>query len=370
MEFTTPLGLVAGLVVLVIGANTLVKGATGIAQRVGISSLVIGLTVVAYGTSTPELAVSVAGAAGGSPSIALGNVFGSNVANVLFILGISALIGAMRVDRRLIRIEVPIMVGLAFFVFLLSLDGGISRIEGVMLALLAIAYTVFTIRTAKTDPEEQTIVDRQTRDESATPPSIVTSVVFSLLGLGALVVGSQLLLNSATSIARALGLSEIIIGLTIVAVGTSLPELATSIAAAIKGDRDLAVGNVIGSNIFNMTFVLGSSGLAASGGLPVPDSVLNFDLPVMLAVCFACLPIFFTGHVIMRWEGMVFVGYYVAYVAYLVLNATSHEHAELMEAAMTGFVLPLTVMTLVVLFLRETRARSDNSSRSKPHISA
>ncbi len=365
MSVLTIVGFIGGLALLVVGANLLVKGSSGIARRFGISSLVIGLTVVAYGTSSPEMAVSVAGAAGDNPGVALGNVLGSTVANVLLILGISALFGPMLVQRRLIRIEVPIMVGLVVVTYFLAWNEVIGRVEGVLLFLLAIAYTVFTIRTSRKDPEEQEAVAG--REESPKRQhGIGLNIVFALIGLGTLVGGSQLMVNSAVDIASALGLSDVIIGLTVVAVGTSLPEIATSIAAAIKGDRDLAVGNVVGSNIFNMTAVLGLSGMAASNGLPVPESMLSFDFPVMLAVCIACLPIFFTGHVIMRWEGVVFLAYYAAYVAYLVLSSTDRDRAEQFNFALIAFVIPLTVITFLVLVVREVRGRMLNRPYAAP----
>jgi cation:H+ antiporter len=355
VDLFTFVGLVGGLILLVGGAEVLVRGAGSIAKGFGVSSLIIGLTVVAYGTSAPEMAVSVAGAAGGEPGVALGNVVGSTIANILLILGISAVIGSLAVARRLVRIEVPIMIAIAVGVFLMATNGVIGRVEGIVLVIAAIAYTAYTILGAKKNPDEAP----PPQEEAPKERGKLASAGFILVGLVGLVAGSQLLVDSATEIATALGLSDVIIGLTVVAVGTSLPEVATSIAAAIKGDRDLAVGNAIGSNIFNLSIVLGLSSVVAPVGLPVPQSLLNFDFPVMIAACVACLPIFFTRYCVNRWEGAAFLGFYVAYVTYLVLDATGHSRAETFGDAMAFFVLPITGLTIVVALVREFYRRKE-----------
>lgn len=345
-----------GLLALIAGATLLVRGASRLALSFGISPLVVGLTVVAFGTSAPEMAVSVGAVLDGRVDIAIGNVVGSNVFNVLFILGASALIAPLVVDIQLIRQEVPIMIGASLLLLLLGLDGVIAWFDAALLFGLMLAYTTFLV--VQSRRETQAAKDEYT--EALAPAAAATwdrsplvQLGLVLAGLGALVLGSQWLVEAAVNFARALGISDVVIGLTIVAAGTSLPEVATSLTAAIKGERDIAVGNVVGSNTFNILGCVGLSGLAAgSTGLAVPPSLLAFDFWVMLAVALACIPVFLTGREIARWEGAVFVLYYAAYVAYLILAAQQHDALRTYTLAMTGFVLPLTVVTLVAVLLR------------------
>jgi cation:H+ antiporter len=347
---------VGGLLALIVGATLLVRGASKLALSFGISPLVVGLTVVAFGTSAPEMAVSVGAVLDGRVDIAMGNVVGSNVFNVLFILGASALIAPLVVNIQLIRQEIPIMIGASLLLLLLGLDGRISWFDGALLFSLLLAYTGFLV--VQSRRETQAAEGEYT--EALAPASAairdrspLVQVGLVIAGLGSLVLGSQWLVEAAVTFAKALGVSDLVIGLTIVAAGTSLPEVATSITAAMKGERDIAVGNVVGSNIFNILGCLGLSGLAAGGtGLTVAPSLLSFDIWVMLAVALACMPVFLTGREIARWEGAVFMLYYVAYVAYLILAAQQHDALRTYTLAMTGFVLPLTVITLVAVLLR------------------
>ncbi len=350
---------VAGLITLVAGAQFLVRGASKLALSFGISPLVIGLTVVAFGTSAPEMAVSVRSAWGGQVDIALGNVVGSNIFSVLFILGLSALIAPLVVAPQLIRQEVPIMLGASVLLFLLALDGSISRVDSAVLFGLLIVYTVFLIRQSRR--EQQATRDEYAMEFGATADTWDRhwSAQLGLIvgGLVLLVAGANWLVDAAVAFATALGLSEMVIGLTIVAAGTSLPEVATSVVATLRGERDIAVGNVIGSNVFNILCVLGLSGLVAPQALSVAPAMLSFDMLVMIAVALACLPIFFTGHRIARWEGALFLFYYVAYTAWLLLAAQQHDALATYGAVMVTTVLPLTAITLVVIAVREWRAR-------------
>ncbi|MCZ8129949.1 MAG: calcium/sodium antiporter [Steroidobacteraceae bacterium] len=348
--------LVLGLAVLVVGAEGLVRGASRFALSLGVSPLVVGLTIVAFGTSSPEMAVSVQAATSGQVDLALGNVVGSNVFNVLFILGVSALIVPLVVDRQVVRQEVPIMVGASLLLVVLALDSAISRTEGVVFLVLLAAYTAMLYVQSR----------RASAAGSASPVEAATSswdshwavqLLLIVGGLVLLVIGARTFVGAAIELARAFGVSELVIGLTIVAAGTSMPEVATSIMAAVRGQRDIAVGNVVGSNTFNILGVLGLTAVVAPTSLPVAGSLQTFDLPVMTAVAVACLPIFFTGHTIARWEGAVFVGYYVAYVAYLVLNAQQHDALDDYSLAMRWVVLPLTLLTLAVIVVREFRRR-------------
>ena len=350
---------VLGLVLLVVGAEALVRGASRLALAVGISPLVVGLTVVAFGTSAPELAVSVQSAASGRADLALGNVVGSNIFNVLFILGASALIVPLLVARQLIRQEVPVMVGVSLLLLALALDGRIGRGDGALLAALLLAYTAFLVYQSRRQGQgggaglPDTAPAASTGWESRLPVQLFLIAA----GLGALVLGATWLVDAAVGFAQYLGVSELVIGLTIVAAGTSLPEVATSIVAALRGQRDIAVGNVVGSNVFNILGVLGLSSIASPAGIQVAPAVLAFDLPVMIAVALACLPIFFTRNLIDRWEGALFLAAYAAYMAYVLLAAQQHDALHPYSLVMVTAVLPLVAVTLAVIAWREWQER-------------
>ncbi|HXG37151.1 MAG TPA: calcium/sodium antiporter [Bacteroidota bacterium] len=357
MDLTTTILFILGLFLLIGGAELLVRGSSRLAAAVGISPLVIGLTVVAFGTSSPELAVTVQAAVAGQADIAVGNVVGSNIFNVLFILGVSALITPLVVSQQLIRLDVPLMIGASLTMIVMSFDRTLSRMEGVILFAGLVAYTVWSIRQSR---REQAAVKLEYEREYGKPPersakAILLQILMAIAGLTLLVLGSRWFVEGAISIARFMGVSELIIGLTIIAAGTSLPEVATSIIASIRGERDIAVGNVVGSNIFNIFGVLGSAAILAPSDIAVSSAVLSFDLPVMLAVAVACLPIFFHENRIDRWEGGVFFGYYIAYTAYLILDSTGHDYLPYYSAVMLWFVMPLTTVTIVVVLLRYAR---------------
>jgi cation:H+ antiporter len=341
--------LVVGFVLLTLGAEALVRGASAIARGLGISPLIVGLTVVAFGTSAPEFAVSLEAAWTGQAGIALGNVIGSNILNILLILGLSAVISPLFITSQLIRVDVPVMMGCSLVVILLALDNEIGRLDGAMLFTALLLYIGLQIRQGR---RERVSEEGEVAGPGAGRARWLRNAVLLIAGFVLLVLGARLLVSSAVAIAQGLGVSDLIIGLTIIAAGTSLPELATSVIAAVRGERDIAVGNVIGSNVFNLLGVLGLSALLSPAGITVPPEALRFDLPVMLAVAFACLPIFVTGMEIARWEGALFVAYYVAYTTYVVLAAMGHESVGFYSAAMLWFVLPLTAITLILLFAR------------------
>jgi len=354
---TTALLFIAGLALLVLGAESLVRGASKLALSAGISPLVVGLTVVAYGTSSPEMAVSVQAAVSGRNDLAVGNVVGSNIFNVLFILGASALISRLVVARQLVRQEVPIMIGVSLLLLFLGMDGRVSLMDGALLVGLLLGYTVFVIVQSRRELKTQARAVEAGGDGSGWDRHWAVQALLVVVGLGLLVLGANWLVEAAVAIAKGLGVSELVIGLTIIAAGTSLPEVATSILAAIRGQRDIAVGNVVGSNIFNILGVLGISAVAAPQGLAVAPAMIVFDIPVMIAVAVACLPVFFTGHLIARWEGALFVALYAAYTVYLILAARQHDALDTFGVAMTFVVLPLASLTLAVLAGREWRAR-------------
>jgi cation:H+ antiporter len=351
-----------GIIALVLGAESLVRGASKLALSFGISPLVVGLTVVAFGTSAPETTVSVSAVLSGQTDIAVGNVVGSNIFNVLFILGLSALIVPLRVDAQVIRQEVPMMIAASALLLVFVLDQQVSFFESTLLFTLLIAYTVFLIVQSRRQSalvQAEYASEIKPAAEAAWDSKLPIQLALVLVGLALLIFGSRLLVTAATGFARQLGISELVIGLTIVAAGTSLPEVAASVSAALKGERDIAVGNVIGSNLFNILGCVGAAGIASGfSGLAIGPSVVSFDIWVMLAVAFACLPIFVSGREIERWEGGLFLLYYVAYVAYLILAAQQHDQLQAYSSVMLSFVVPLTIVTLVVSMIRRPSASS------------
>lgn len=359
MDLLTLILFVAGLGLLIGGAELLVRGASGLAARVGISPLVIGLTVVAFGTSSPELAVSIGSSRSGDADIALGNVIGSNIFNVLFILGLAALITPLVVAQQLIRLAVPLMIGATLLLLLLALDGAIGRLDGALLSGAVVAYTAFLVWQSQRETSQIVLseYDEAFGEEPRPATAWPLQAGSVIAGLGLLVLGSRWLVGGAVELASAIGVSDLIVGLTIVAAGTSLPEVATSVIASLRGERDIAVGNVVGSSIFNILGVLGLSSLVSTDGMNVAPSMVTFDIPIAIVVALACLPIFFTGHLIARWEGALFLGYYVAYTFYLLLNAAEHDALDAYNSLMLAFVLPLTAVTIAVLAIRELRTR-------------
>ncbi|HMR64244.1 MAG TPA: calcium/sodium antiporter [Anaerolineae bacterium] len=360
MDIWTLVLFVIGLGLLVIGAEALVRGASRLAAAVGVSPLVIGLTVVAYGTSAPELAVSVQSAYAGQADIALGNVVGSNIFNVLFILGAAALITPLIVHGQLIRRDVPLMIGVSILLLLMGVDGRIGRIDGILLFSGVVIYTIWSIIQSRR--ESRAVQAEFAQEFGASPPqgpkAVVTQLGYIAAGLVMLVLGSNWLVDGAVALAQAFGVSQLVVGLTIVAAGTSLPEVATSIVASFRGERDIAVGNVVGSNIFNILSVLGLAAAVSPSGITVAPAAVSFDIPVMLAVAVVCLPIFFTGGMIARWEGLLFLGYYTAYTVYLVLSATGSEALPEFRTIMIFGVIPLTMLSLLISLTQTLRGKS------------
>ncbi len=349
-----------GLVLLMAGGEVLVRGASRLAGAVGISPLVIGLTVVAFSTSAPELAVTVQSAVSGNPDIAIGNIVGSNIANILLILGLSAMVLPLVVAQKLIHFDIPLMIGVSALLLLLGLDGTISRLEGIVLIALLITYVVVVVRQSRRESravkeEYAAAFPSEAEPDSGPVPPWWQNLLLVIVGVAMLVVGAGWLVDGAVVAAQALGVDELVIGLTIVAVGTSLPEIATSIIASVRGERDIAAGNVIGSNIFNILSVAGFTAIVAADGVPVAPAALSFDIPVMIAASVACLPIAFIGKRINRWQGGLFVGYYIAYTLYLMLSATHHAALPWFSNIMLWFVMPLSGVTLAIYLWRSAR---------------
>lgn len=349
---------ILGIVLLLGGGELLVRGASRLAVSMGISPLIVGLTVVAFSTSAPELAVTLKSVYAGKADLALGNVVGSNISNILLVMGLSAVLMPMVVSQKILRIDVPLMIAASLLLYVLAMDGRIGRFEGGLLFGGIVAYTVFAIYTGRRQPEPD-VEKEYARAYGDQPGKVRHRWALHLLWVAAgvvlLVLGAGWLVKAAVAAAKALGVSELIIGLTIVAVGTSLPELATSLIAIRHKESDIAVGNLIGSNIFNILSVMGLTALLAPEGVAVARAALYFDIPVMIITAVACLPIFFVGHRISRWEGLLFVGYYAAYVTHLILKATAHEALLLFNQFIIWFAAPLTVITLAICCWRSRR---------------
>lgn len=369
--FFASLLVLAGFVALVGGGELLVRSSSILAAAAGISPVVTGLTVVAFATSAPELAVVIQSAYAGKTDLAIGNAVGSNIFNVLFVLGLSAMVAPLIVRAQLIRLDVPLMIGASGLLLLFSLDGNLGRVDGLVMFVLLVVYITWTIvqsRKAEKEVKAEFAAQYATDSSAVGEPKdlrLGVECVIFLLGLGLLVLGANLAVDGSVRIAKSFNVSELIIGLTVVAVGTSLPEVVTSIVASYRGERDIAVGNVVGSNMFNILAVLGLGSALAPGGIAVTQNAIRFDIPVMIAVAIACLPIFYIGHKIARWEGFVLFGYYLAYTAYLILDAKGHGYVKILEGALVLFVIPLTVLTFLIGVFRYWR-RSHRSGSAAP----
>ncbi len=349
-----------GLVFLVGGAELLVRGASRLAAAARISPLIVGLTVVAYGTSAPELAVSGRASLSGDTGVALGNVVGSNIFNVLFILGITAMSSPLTISSQLVRIDVPIMAGVSLLAWLLGRNGVIGPAEGALLLSLLAGYTILQVLLARRYARKESV--QESAPISARPDAglkrVAFHVVFVLAGLACLGVGADWFVRGAMAIAQRLGITELLIGLTIVAAGTSLPELAASVWATVRGERDLAVGNVVGSNIFNLLGVLGASALLSTGGIEVSRDALHYDIPVMIATAVACLPIFISGATVTRLEGFLLWFYYALYLVVLVLDAINSPLERPVSQAIAFIFIPLTATILLSsLFVTENQLK-------------
>lgn len=354
----TILLFVVGLVILILGADLLVRGASRLAAAFGVSPLAIGLTIVAIGTASPEIAVSIQAAVNGQGDLTLGNVLGSNIFNILFILGVTAIVAPIVIAKQLIRKDAPIMLGVSLLTFALAFDGNLGRLDGIFLLIGLIAYIIFALRQSRR--ESKAVQNEYAQEFGLKQPgstrNTTINVLIILIGLGMLVLGSNLLVDSAVAIAKVLGVSELIIGLTIVAAGTSLPEVATSVIAALKKQSDIAVGNAVGSNIFNLLGVLGVGALAAPDGVSVARHVLQLDLPVMVFVALVTLPVFYIDNRISRLEGGLLLSYYIVYVCYIILR-TMASSALPTVTLFTVFFVPVTFIALIVVAVRSMHAR-------------
>ncbi len=359
MEITHVLALAGGLAALVAGGDLVVRHAARLARSLGIAPLLVGVTIVAVGTSAPELAVSTLAALDGRPDVSVGNVVGSNILNILVVLGSAALVRPLVVAQRLVRWDVPIMIAASVLVLLLGHDGVLGGADGALLLGLLIAYLLLAVTLSRREPDA---VAAEYEREFAAPEArdsrrLGSRIAGIAAGLALLTVGGHLAVGGAAAIARALGVGELVISLTVIAGGTSLPELFTVLAAMYRDERDIGVGNAIGSNIMNLLLILGVAALAAPHGLAVAARVRSLDLPVMTAVAVASLPIFFVGRGVSRRDGLLFVSAYLAYTGYVVLDAAASPAAPLVGAILLYGGGPLVAAVLLGPLLRELRRR-------------
>ena len=348
--------LLSGLVLLIAGAELMVRAAVRLAARLNVRPLIIGLTIVAFGSSAPQMAVSLQATLSENTDIAVGSVIGSSIFNILVTLGLSALIVPLRVSRQLVRLDIPLMIGASLLVFVLAWNEELTPLDGLVLLTALVLYLGLLLRQSRHSARRD--------DDGATRARApwFSSLVIMLCGLALLIFAGHLLLDAAVEVATDLGLSERIIGLTIIAVSTSLPGLATSLIAAFRGQRDIAVGNVIGSNLFNLLGVLGFTALVAPTPLSVSPNALDFDLPVMLGVAVLCLPVIYSGYRITRAEGLLFLSLYLAYGLHVVSFTTGMPLAGKLEHLMLFFVLPALVAFLLFTSLRAWRRQHKRES--------
>lgn len=337
---------------LVIGAELLVRAALRLALRLHVRPLIIGLSLVAFGSTAPQLTVSLQAAFQGAPDVAVGSVIGSNIFNVLVILGLAALVIPLRVSRQLVRLDIPLMIAASALVYLLAGNGQLGRLEGLLLVLGLLGYLGMlwhqSRHYARTYPAPEAVHISAGRFWSG-------AILQVLLGLGLLSLAGHLLLEAAVEVATDLGLSERIIGLTVVAVCTSLPELAAALIAALRGEREIAVGTVIGSNLFNLLAVLGLTAVVTPEPLSISPNALDFDLPVMLGVAVLSLPVFYSGYRVTRAEGLVFLCLYLAYGLHVVAFTTGMPLAGRLEHLMLFYVLPVLAAVLMYTTVRAWR---------------
>lgn len=316
MMFSIILAL-AGLILLIIGGETVVKSSSRLAESFGVSPLVIGLTVVAFGTSAPELGVSLMATLEGSADLAVTNVVGSNIFNLAFILGVCALVAPLVVHLQLLKWDIPIAILATFILTLMCLDDVITKVESVGLVLSLIFYTVWLVRSSVKESKDFDVKLSTTKDLARSVKSRIYMFGLFSVGIAILVFGSKILVQGASDLALRAGVPESIIGLTLVAAGTSFPELISSIMATIRGNTDIAIGNVIGSNIFNILFILGSSTFFSENGLSISENVGNYDLPVLLTLSVISFPLLLSGKKIVRWEGAFLLLFYIGYTGHL-----------------------------------------------------
>lgn len=344
--------LICGLLLMIIGAEVSVRAAVVLAALLKTRPLFVGLTVVALGSSAPQMAVGLQAALSDSTDIAVGSVIGGNIFNILVTLGLSALIIPLRVALQLVRVDLPLMIGATALVTALAWNGELSKLDGVILLMGLAAYLAVVTRQFAHGVRHVSTPEESPRRRAR---AITGRLTLMIAGLALLMFGSHLLVGAAVLVAQDLGLSERVIGLTVIAGATSLPALMTSLIAAMRGERDIAVGNIIGSNLFNLLGVLGITSLIATGPLSISPNALDFDLPVMLGVAALCLPLFYSGYRITRLEGLLLLGLFAVYALHIVSFSTGMALAERLERLMIHYALPVLGLCVLIGTLRAWR---------------
>lgn len=353
---------IVGLVALIGGAELFLKGVDHFGLKWGISPIIMGLTVVAFATGAPELAISLKAAAGGNADLVLGNIIGSNIANILLILGITSLVTTLKITKRVVRIDVPIVIAVSFLLFYLAMDGVLTKIDGAVLITGFLLYSIFTyyqIQKSRIVEDGDQIFEYELSVDDLDKGIwfYLKNGGFLAIGLALIVMGSNWMVDSAVTIATLLGISELVIGLTIVSIGTSLPEVATSMSAARKGNADIAVANVLGSNLYNVLLTLGLTLIIAPNFLQVSEAAILLDLPFMLIVSMICIPIFVAGYNITRIDGAIFLLYYFSYLTYLVLDSIGSPIKTYLETIKLWFIIPATIIYILWRLIDSYRKR-------------
>lgn len=348
---------IAGLLLLVIGAEGLVRGATRLGRLAGLSPLVVGLTIVSLATTAPEASVSIVAASEGRGGLAVGNVLGSNIFNILVVAGVAATIIRIPVSNITIRKDLPALVIATSVVYLFALNKTIVTWEGILLVLALIGFITFSVvqsrRMARATRESLV-----TRTRRMALNEMGIGLLFAAIGAGLLVFGSRLFVDSASEIASALGVSELIIGLTIVSAGTSAPELTTSVVAAFRGETDLAIGNAVGASVLNVLGVIGVSSIVSGGGLRVPEQAIKLDFPIAITVGIVVLAIAILGNYAGRRDGLFMIGFYAAYLAALIAISLNEQFLNPVSIIVLGAVLPVSVITAAYVIYRQSRSKS------------
>ncbi|MEX0723580.1 MAG: calcium/sodium antiporter [Gracilimonas sp.] len=354
----TVLLFVLGLAILIGGAELFLKSVDKFGAAWSVSPVVMGLTVVAFATGAPELAISLQAAVDGKPDLVVGNILGSNIANILLILGIAGLVHPLKITNRIIKVDVPVVIAASVLLLVLASDGLLSPLDGGIIFLGLIAYSVFMYFQIRKDRASNIMAnggEESSLEEPVSAMFYVKYILILLAGLVLIVMGSRFMVHSAVEIAGTLGISELIIGLTIVSIGTSLPEVATSVSAVRRGDSDTAVANVMGSNLYNILLTLSLTVLIAPGAISVSGDAINLDLPFMVIVAVGCLPLFWPGKELGRPEAFGFLTYYGLYMSYLVLIAIQHPFKDQFEGMMFWVVIPVTVLLIILKFVLDYR---------------
>ena len=315
---------IVGLLVLIWGAEMLTRSGVILARRLGIAPIIIGLTVVALGTSAPELAVGIDAALTGNGALAVGNIAGTNTVNILLILGISALLRPLALQRDTLTLDLPAMLVAGLLMLALTVDGGLSRLDGGVLLTAGVVYTILVVRSARRS-RRLVQADVPLKEESTGGPEerrTMASLAQLAAGILLVVVSANWLVTGAVGLAKLWGVSDAFIGLTIVAIGTSAPELVTTVMSTLRGERDVAIGNLIGSSVYNICVILGVTCLVPEAGIPVPRELIWVDIPIMATVALVCVPVFFSGRAVSRTEGGLFVVAYAGYLGGLILTRT------------------------------------------------